>query len=143
MGAGNAIVPGRADDPKFPPGTVRLERLLGNAQGDTEIILQPRPTDDPNDPLNWPKWRKYLNFGLATFYAVMAFAQINATTPTWGPMEDELGFTSVLMYGEAATLTWPPPPYPGRMLTAAVGTTRMPLDAPRSRWGVSCSSHSH
>ncbi|KAF3769625.1 MFS general substrate transporter [Cryphonectria parasitica EP155] len=83
------------DDPAWPPGTVRLERLHGENAAD--IILQPRPTSDPNDPLNWQKWRKYLNFGLATFYAVMAFAQINATTPTWGPMEDELGFDAVLM----------------------------------------------
>lgn len=86
------------DDPAWPPGTVRLERLLGKDHSDSEIILQPRPTSDPNDPLNWPKWRKYLNFGLATFYALMAFAQINATTPTWGPMEDQLGFTAELMY---------------------------------------------
>ncbi|ROW13050.1 hypothetical protein VPNG_05957 [Cytospora leucostoma] len=86
-------------DPAFPPGTVRLERLQGsNAVGaESEIILQPRPTSDPNDPLNWPSWRKYLNFGLATFYALMAFAQMNATTPTWGPMEDELGFDAELM----------------------------------------------
>lgn len=88
-----------AGDPAFPPGTVRLERLQGsNTDGaESEIILQPRPTNDPNDPLNWPRWRKYLNFGLATFYALMAFAQMNATTPTWGPMEDELGFDAVLM----------------------------------------------
>lgn len=101
MGAGTAVVPDRTDDPNFPPGTVRIERLVGNDKGDAEILLQPRPTTDPNDPLNWPKWRKNLNFGLATFYALMAFAQINATTPTWGPMEAELGFDAVLMYGSA------------------------------------------
>lgn len=95
MGAGHETVVDVVDDPAWPPGTVRLERLLGGT--DAEIILQPRPTNDPNDPLNWPQWRKYLNFGLATFYALMAFAQINATTPTWGPMEDELGFSAVLM----------------------------------------------
>ncbi|CAN8097521.1 unnamed protein product [Discula destructiva] len=96
MGSGHATVEMTvADDPAWPPGTVRLEKLRTGA--DAQIILQPRPTVSPNDPLNWPKWRKNLNFGLATFYAVMAFAQINATTPTWGPMEDELGFTAVLM----------------------------------------------
>lgn len=86
-------------EPAFPPGTVRLEKLQGlnDAGTETEIILQPRPTNDPNDPLNWPRWRKYLNFGLAIFYALMAFAQISATTPTWGPMEAELGFDAVLM----------------------------------------------
>jgi hypothetical protein len=34
----------------WPPGTVRLEALLGKNQ-DKEIILQPRPSNDPNDPL--------------------------------------------------------------------------------------------
>lgn len=91
-------------DPAFPPGTVRLEKLQGLPDAGagtgtgTEIILQPRPTNDPNDPLNWPKWRKNLNFGLATFYAMMAFAQVNAGTPIWGPVEEELGFDAVLMY---------------------------------------------
>ncbi|KAL1857657.1 hypothetical protein Daus18300_010177 [Diaporthe australafricana] len=87
------------DEAAWPPGTVRLEKLLvkdGHAS-QAEIILQPRPSSDPNDPLTWPRWRKYLNFGLATFYAMMAFGQINATTPTWGPMMDELGFDAVLM----------------------------------------------
>lgn len=94
---GADIGPDVTNDPQWPPGTVRLERLLGHDHAATEIILQPRPTSDPNDPLNWPKWRKHLNFGLAAFYALMAFAQINATTPTWGPMEAELGFTAALM----------------------------------------------
>lgn len=88
------------DDAAWPPGTVRLEKLLGDSSGQAsqdEIILLPRPSSDPNDPLTWPKWRKYLNFGLASFYAMMAYGQINATTPTWGPMMDELGFDAVLM----------------------------------------------
>ncbi|PSS00967.1 major facilitator superfamily domain-containing protein [Coniella lustricola] len=81
-------------DPAWPPGTIQIERIHGQ---DADIILQPRPTSDPNDPLNWVKWRKYLNYGLATFYALLSFAQVNASTPTWGPMEDELGFSAVLM----------------------------------------------
>ncbi len=24
------------------------------------IVLVPQPTDDPNDPLNWPQWRKHM-----------------------------------------------------------------------------------
>jgi hypothetical protein len=45
-------------DPAWPPGTVRLELLKTGY--DAKIILLPRPTLDPNDPLNWPKWRKYV-----------------------------------------------------------------------------------
>lgn len=83
------------NDPQWPPGTVRLERLRPDRSA--EIILQPRPTTDPNDPLNWPKWRKYLNFGLAAFFALMVAAQVSATTPTWGPMGSELSFSDEVL----------------------------------------------
>ena len=82
-------------DPKWPPGTVRLELLKQDHTAD--IILQPRPTSNPNDPLNWPKWRKYLNFGLAAFFALMVAAQVSATTPTWGPMGTELNFSDEVL----------------------------------------------
>ncbi|CAK7202830.1 hypothetical protein SEUCBS139899_005557 [Sporothrix eucalyptigena] len=54
------------------PGTVVLEaeavdrvdghsELLKRASGKhNDIILTPQPSDDPNDPLNWPSWKKYL-----------------------------------------------------------------------------------
>ena len=53
------------NDPEWPPGTVRIELLKEG--GETDIILQPRPTTSPNDPLNWPAWRKHFNFGLANY----------------------------------------------------------------------------
>lgn len=83
-------------DPAWPPGTVRLQQLLDNGESHKQanIILQPRPTQDPNDPLNWTKKQKLLNYSLACYYAMMVFAFINATSPTWGPMGDELGFSS-------------------------------------------------
>ncbi|KAJ9138438.1 Major facilitator superfamily MFS-1 [Pleurostoma richardsiae] len=82
-------------DPEWPPGTVRLEVLKADRSAD--IILQPRPTSNPNDPLNWPKWRKNLNFGLAAFFALMVAAQVSATTPTWGPMGTELNFSDEVL----------------------------------------------
>ncbi|KAL2854998.1 MFS general substrate transporter [Aspergillus pseudoustus] len=75
----------------WPPGTVRLEEKGIHVGQD--VILQPRPTDDPNDPLNWPAWRKYLNLGLVCFWVAMVAEFINAPTPTWGPMNEELGFS--------------------------------------------------
>ncbi|KAM0543474.1 hypothetical protein ACHAPJ_012272 [Fusarium lateritium] len=77
------------DDPLWPPGTVRLE----DEDRSNEIILQPQPSRDPNDPLNWTKGLKYLNFGLAAFYTMMVFALIDVATPTWGPMHEELGYS--------------------------------------------------
>ena len=37
----------------------------------SDIALVPQPTDDINDPLNWPKWKKIAAFiSIATFAAV-------------------------------------------------------------------------
>ncbi len=36
-------------DPAWPPGTVRLQQLFDNESKDAEIILQPRPTDNPSE----------------------------------------------------------------------------------------------
>ncbi|KAE8440904.1 hypothetical protein EG329_006325 [Mollisiaceae sp. DMI_Dod_QoI] len=83
-------------DPKaWPPGTVRLEDIM-RAKGH-DLILQPQPSDDCNDPLNWSKLRKYWNFALVSFYALMVFAFIDAATPTWGPMNVQLGFSYTIL----------------------------------------------
>ena len=75
----------------WPPGTVVLQDT--NASAGEHLVLQPQPTDDPNDPLNWSLRRKYLNIGLVCFYVAMVAEFINAATPTWGPMHKELGYS--------------------------------------------------
>lgn len=53
------------------PGTVLLSNAVDSAteslghlkkitHGGKSIILVPQPSDDPNDPLNWPLWVKDL-----------------------------------------------------------------------------------
>lgn len=37
--------------------------------GNRRIILVPQPSDDPNDPLLWPRWKKWLVLGNGLFYA--------------------------------------------------------------------------
>ncbi|KAJ2982104.1 hypothetical protein NQ176_g1608 [Zarea fungicola] len=44
-----------------PPGTVRLIREDGELVN-ARLILQPTPSNDPNDPLNWRLSRKLLHF---------------------------------------------------------------------------------
>ena len=63
-------------DDDLPPGTLCLELILERKQG--KIILHPVPTNDPNDPLNWPKWYKAINFGLVCFYTLMIFVSLVA-----------------------------------------------------------------
>ncbi|KAF2772978.1 MFS general substrate transporter [Teratosphaeria nubilosa] len=39
------------------------------------IRLEPQPTDDPRDPLNWPLSRKILTLGVVSFAALIGLAQ--------------------------------------------------------------------
>jgi hypothetical protein len=63
---------GVLDDPKSqsPPGTVQLSEKLKDPNSvfdetevplkkDGDIVLQPQPSDSPNDPYNWSTKRKY------------------------------------------------------------------------------------
>lgn len=57
-----------AKDVENVPGTSRLEGPDDNAVGnlkrangsDADIVLVPQPSNDPNDPLNWPLWQRDL-----------------------------------------------------------------------------------
>ncbi|KAJ5649954.1 uncharacterized protein N7484_003677, partial [Penicillium longicatenatum] len=83
-------------DPEWPPGTVRIEDFSQSSQP-SGVVLEPKPSNDPNDPLNWSQWRKYLNFGLVSYYVMMVLALIDVATVTWGPVNLELGFSFALL----------------------------------------------
>jgi hypothetical protein len=40
------------------------------------IVLAPQPSEDPNDPLNWPTWRKEIH-ALILLYGSMLYAATN------------------------------------------------------------------
>ncbi|KAF9566907.1 MFS general substrate transporter [Agrocybe pediades] len=48
-----------------------LKRGIGNQ---SHIILVPQPTDDPNEPLNWPKWKKEACFWTLSFATTLCGA---------------------------------------------------------------------
>ncbi|KAM0140162.1 hypothetical protein ACHAO1_002390 [Botrytis cinerea] len=66
-------------------------------EGSSHVILQPRPSNDPNDPLNWPRWRKNLNFVLICYYTLMVFTLTDIATVTWAPVNAELGFSYAIL----------------------------------------------
>lgn len=39
-------------------GQLESRRLKYDRSGAVPIILIPQPSDDPNDPLNWPLWKR-------------------------------------------------------------------------------------
>ncbi|GAW18813.1 hypothetical protein ANO14919_082950 [Xylariales sp. No.14919] len=60
---GHRHVPGTTryfDDPDRPQtaDTADARGLKCDSSGPVPIILNPQPSDDPNDPLNWPLWRR-------------------------------------------------------------------------------------
>ena len=67
------------------PGTVLLDDLSIDTDGsgilnlkkgtgrNSHIILAPQPSDDPNDPLNWPLWQRDLNMSII-FMGALLFA---------------------------------------------------------------------
>lgn len=64
---------------RFPPGTVRLVDLDGklniskhaDGKGEEDIVLIPRPSDDPEDPLNWTFRRKLIATSCMIVYTIM------------------------------------------------------------------------
>jgi hypothetical protein len=45
---------------------------LKHATGrNVRIVLAPQPSEDPNDPLNWPVWRRELCFGILCIGGVL------------------------------------------------------------------------
>ena len=52
-----------------------------NNKAGTDILLVPQPSDDPNDPLNWPQWKKaaaFIIIQVFTFLSIWIIAGIGA-----------------------------------------------------------------
>ncbi|OJJ47455.1 hypothetical protein ASPZODRAFT_141049 [Penicilliopsis zonata CBS 506.65] len=56
------------DTPETPHDAARLKY---DRSGPIPIILVPQPSDDPNDPLNWPLWKRDLILFILSFVAVL------------------------------------------------------------------------
>jgi hypothetical protein len=56
-------------DMELPPGTVRILDVVHS-----KTVLAPRPSSDPNQPLNWSIWRKVLQMCILCVYTTLIFA---------------------------------------------------------------------
>ncbi|KAJ4264492.1 hypothetical protein NW762_005692 [Fusarium torreyae] len=72
-------------DSEAIPGTIHLVDLHHNQRirhaggGEGDIVLDPAPSDDPEDPLNWPPRRKMVSLicqNLYTFFSGMSVATV-------------------------------------------------------------------
>ncbi len=76
-----AHVPGTAQFTKDPNAAaaelydgVDISALKHGKGKHADIVLVPQPSDDPNDPLNWPTFKKHLTFFVLTYGTVLAGA---------------------------------------------------------------------
>ncbi|KAE8873385.1 hypothetical protein PTNB73_00017 [Pyrenophora teres f. teres] len=82
----------RDDDPAFwAPGTIALEQVNSVTSG--ELMLHPEPSSDPDDPLNWSKMRKLINFSMVGSFVLWTFVQLQVGPTAWGPMMAQLGLS--------------------------------------------------
>ncbi|PIA96064.1 putative MFS-type transporter [Cercospora beticola] len=79
---------------EFLPGTIQL--FVQGESGDLrdqELVLNPTPTDSPNDPINWSPWRKYWHATLVLFITAMTAAISNDAGAASDGMLAELGIS--------------------------------------------------
>ena len=48
---------------------------------DSDIVLIPQPSNDPNDPLNWPRWKKNMAFISVSFLSLAAGWSVGGLGP--------------------------------------------------------------
>jgi MFS family permease len=72
----------------LPPGTVRLVETQSDG-----IILIPKPSADPDDPLNWSRRRKWLNVGLVLFYVFTTGIGGTSVYSVLTPISEDTGIT--------------------------------------------------
>lgn len=90
---------------RLPPGTVRLIDLDGSldsskhaeGKGESDIILVPTPSEDPEDPLNWTFKRKILATSCVLVYTIMIAIPSSAVYSVVTPIRKhtELSLTDI------------------------------------------------
>jgi len=83
---------------QFVPGTVHLIDIVGNLnvkkKEGADIILQPQPSNNIDDPLRWSSVKKHFQFGVVVFWSFLLAAALNFVSPIFGTWVKELGLTN-------------------------------------------------
>lgn len=97
------------DDEELIPGTIHLldlnHALHVEKQGESDIILQPQPLDNVNDPLRWSQRKKNAQFTLLFVWSFWLAVTVNWSGPYWTEWTeefncsyDELNISSALCF---------------------------------------------
>ncbi|BGP21979.1 cycloheximide resistance protein, Mfs transporter [Rhodotorula toruloides] len=92
----NGDVPGTAllDDKKATNYDQNVVEALKKGTGrSSHVVLVPQPSDDPNDPLNWPAWLREANFWVLTFVAGIVGGVGPALAPGYAFLAEQWNIT--------------------------------------------------
>ncbi|KAL5386786.1 hypothetical protein PMIN02_008377 [Paraphaeosphaeria minitans] len=78
----------------FPPGTVTLTGYQDSFSR-ARVVLSPQPSKDPNEPLNWPTWRKVINMALIFGMTLAVFTNLMVQTVFWQQMKVDMKVSTV------------------------------------------------
>ncbi|GAA6041672.1 hypothetical protein JCM8097_003076 [Rhodosporidiobolus ruineniae] len=70
-----------------------VENLKKGTGRYSHIVLQPQPSDDPNDPLNLPRWRKEANFWILSFVAALVGGVGPLLAPGYAVLAEQWGIS--------------------------------------------------
>ncbi|KIJ39476.1 hypothetical protein M422DRAFT_49621 [Sphaerobolus stellatus SS14] len=73
------------------PGTVALVHKRKAQSGLNEVILVPKPSNDPLDPLNWPRWRKECIFWVLALGGALGSSTGHLLNPGFVELSKEWG----------------------------------------------------
>jgi hypothetical protein len=68
-----------------------IDRGLLKHDATGEIVLVPQPSDSPNDPYNWPRWKKEMFTVVIAFGCGCVGAVGPLLTPAFVPLADQFG----------------------------------------------------
>ncbi|KAF3803800.1 hypothetical protein GCG54_00004981 [Colletotrichum gloeosporioides] len=90
----------KAEGDGLPPGTSRLIDVDGSVigqhasgSGENDIVLIPRPSEDPEDPLNWTRRRKLLATSCVVLYTIMIAIPSSAVYSVVTPIRKATGLS--------------------------------------------------
>nr|XP_018263232.1 uncharacterized protein I303_04725 [Kwoniella dejecticola CBS 10117]OBR85390.1 hypothetical protein I303_04725 [Kwoniella dejecticola CBS 10117] len=75
------------------PGTIRIFDERGQVVQTDHVNLYPMPSDDPEDPLNWSKARKWIFLSCVIWYQFVVNLQAAVLYAIYTPLSEEKGLT--------------------------------------------------